>query len=90
MFGTQTVLNIFLINIIADVSSAAIATVSVHKIYLRVIPLTIDATPLNNNKLFNDRTGNNSLNLTFIIKQETFNETRTLTQQDIQTPSHFN
>ena len=29
------------------------------------------------------------MNSTLIIKQETLNETRNLTQQDIQTPSHF-
>ena len=40
--------------------------------------------------MFNDRTGNNSLNSTFVIKQETSVGTTNLTQKDIQTPSHFN
>ena len=72
-----------------SISSAAIATVSVHKDYFRVNPLTIDATPLNNNTLFNDRTSKNSFNSTCIDTQETLNGTRNLTQQNFQTPSHF-
>ena len=47
-------------------------TVSSHKDYVRVTPLTIDAIPLNNSTMFNVRTGNNS-NSTFINKQETLN-----------------
>ena len=39
--------------------------------------------------LFLGRTGNNSLNTTFVNTQENFKGTRNLTQQDIQTPSHF-
>ena len=54
---------------------------------MRVIPLTIDATPLNYNTFLPD-TRNNSLNST-VIHNENLNGTRNLTQQDIQTPSHF-
>ena len=39
--------------------------------------------------LFLGRTGNNSLNITFINTQENLNGTRNLTQHTIQTPSHF-
>ena len=53
-----------------------------------MIPLTIDATPLNYNSFLPDRRENNSLNST-IVQQENLNGTRNLTQQDIQTPSHF-
>ena len=49
-----------------DISSQAISIISVHKDYVKVYPLTIDATPLNYNALFPDRVGNNSLNSTFI------------------------
>ena len=51
------------------------------------IPLTIDATPLNYNTFLPD-TQNNRLNST-VIRHENLNGTRNLTQQDIQTPSHF-
>ena len=34
-------------NISNDISRAAIATISVHKDFLRVIPITTDTTPLN-------------------------------------------
>ena len=44
-------------------------------------------TPLNYNTLLPD-TQNNNLNST-VIHNENFNGTRNLTQQDIQTPSHF-
>ena len=43
---------------------------------------------MNYNSFFPERTGNNSLNSTF-INQNNLNGTRYLTQQDIQTPSHF-
>ena len=72
-------------NFPADISSQAIYTISFHKDYVKVIPLTIDATPLNYNTFLPD-TQNNSLKST-VIHQE--NGTRNLTQQDIQTPSHF-
>ena len=81
--------HILFVNITTDISSAAVATVSVHKNYLRVTILTTDATPLKHNKLFNDRTGKNSLNSTFINTQETLNRTRNFAQQDVPTPSHM-
>ena len=65
------------------------STLSVHKDYVGVTPLTIDAALSNYNAMFTDRTGNNCLNSTFIITQETLNGTRNLTQQDIQIPSQF-
>ena len=75
------------INIPTDISSQAISTISFHRDYVKVIPLTIDATPLNYNTFLPD-TRNNSLNST-VIHNENLNGTRNLTQQDIQTPSHF-
>ena len=50
--------------------------------------MTIDATPLNCNSFLPERIGNNSLSST-LIQQENLSGTRNLTQQDIQTPSHF-
>ena len=81
--------HIFFINIPNDISGAAINTVSLHKDYLTVTPLTIDATPLNYNTIFKDKTIDYSLNSTIINTQGTLNDTRNLTQQNIQTPSHF-
>ena len=52
-------------------------------------PLSTDTTNLNYNAVLIDKTSNNSLKSTFIKTQETLNATRYLTQQDIQTPSHF-
>ena len=75
------------INIPQDISSQAISTISFHRDYVKVIPLTIDATPLNYNT-FSPDTRNNSLNST-VIHNKNLNGTRNLTQQDIQTPSHF-
>ena len=75
------------LNIPADISSQAISTISFHKDYVKVIPLTIDATPLNYNTFLPD-TRNNSLNST-VIHNENLNGTRNLTQQHIQTTSHF-
>ena len=75
------------LNIPQDISSQAISTISFHRDYVKVIPLTIDTTPLNYNTFLPD-TQNNSLNST-IIHNENLNGTRNLTQQDIQTPSHF-
>ena len=40
------------INIPADISSQAISTTSFHRDYVKVIPLTIDATPLNYNTFY--------------------------------------
>ena len=75
------------LNIPQDISSQAISTISFHRDYARVIPLTIDATPLNYIAFLPD-TRNNSLNST-VIHYENFNGTRNFTQPDIQTPSHF-
>ena len=75
------------INIPQSISSQAISTISYTRDYVRVVPLTIDATPLNYNTFLPD-TRNNSLNST-VIHNENLNGTRNLTQQDIQTPSHF-
>ena len=69
-------------------SSQAISTISIHKDYVKVYPLTIDATPFKYNSFFPDRAGNNSLNSTFIT-QDNLNGTRNQIQQNIQTPSHF-
>ena len=75
------------LNIPIDISSQAISTISIHKDYVKVFPLTIDATPLNYNSFLPD-TQNYSLNST-VIHQENLDGTRYLTQQDFQTPSHF-
>ena len=75
------------INIPQSIASQAISTISYTRDYVRVVPLTIDATPLNYNTFLPD-TRNNSLNST-VIHNENLNGTRNLTQQDIQTPSHF-
>ena len=75
------------LNIPQDISSQAISTISFHRDYVKVIPLTIDATPINYNT-FLPETRNNSLN-SIVIHNENLNGTRNLTQQDIQTPSHF-
>ena len=61
---------------------------SIHNDFVRGYPLTVDVTPLNYNSFLPERTGNNSLNSTF-INHDNLNGTRSLTQQDIQTPSHF-
>ena len=65
----------------------SINTISLHPDYVKIIPLTIDATPLNYNTFLPD-TQNNSFNST-VIHHENLNGTRNLTQQDVQTPSHF-
>ena len=75
------------INIPQSISSQAISTISYHRDYVKVMPLTIDATQLNYNTFLPD-TRNNSLNST-VIHNENLNGTINLTQQDIQTPSHF-
>ena len=54
----------------------------------KVISKSIDATPLNYNSFLPDRRQYNSSNST-LVQQENLNGTRNLTQQDIQTPSHF-
>ena len=75
------------INIPQSISSQAIITITYQRDYVKVVPLNIDATPLNYNTFLPD-TRNNSLNSTFIHNENLFG-TRNLTQQDIQTPSHF-
>ena len=42
------------INIPTDITSQAISTISINKDYVRPYPLTVDATPLNNNSFFTD------------------------------------
>ena len=59
------------LNIPQDISSQAISTISFHRDYVRVIPLTIDATPLNYNTCLPD-TRNNSLKST-VIHNENLN-----------------
>ena len=76
------------INIPTDISSQAISTVSIHKDYVRVYSLLVDATPLNYNSFVHQRSGNDNLNCTF-INNDKLNETKNLTQQDIQPSSHF-
>ena len=76
------------LNIPIDISSQAISKTSIHKDYVKIFSLTIDATLLNYNSFLPDRRQNNSLNST-LVQQENLNGTRNLTQQDIQTPSHF-
>ena len=75
------------INFPNDISSQAIYTISIHPDFIKIIPLTIDATPLNYNTFLPD-TQNNCLNST-VIHNENLNGTRKFTQQDIQTPSQF-
>ena len=75
------------LNFPVDISSQAINTISLHPDYVKIIPLTIDATPLNYNTFLPD-TQINSLNST-VINHENLKGTRNLTQQDIQKPSHF-
>ena len=75
-------------NIPIDISSQAINTISIHKDYCKVIPLTIDATSLSYNSFLPDRIGNNSLNLT-IMQQKNLIENRNPIQSDSQAPSHI-
>ena len=60
------------------------STITIHKDYIKIYPLTTDATPLNYNSFLPDRTRNNT-----DIQQENLNGTRNLTQQDIQALSHL-
>ena len=76
------------INIPTEISSQAISLTSFDKVYIKVYPLTLDATPLYYNSSFPDKTRNNNLNSTF-IQQGNLNGTRNLTQQDVEAPSHF-
>ena len=75
-------------NIPTDVSSQAIHTIFIHKVYVKIYPLTVDATLLNYNSLIPNRIENNSL-ISTLIQQQNLNGTRNLTQQNIQTPSQF-
>ena len=52
------------INIKTGISSVAITTISVNREYVKLTPLTNDATTINYNTIFNDRKGNNSPNST--------------------------
>ena len=52
-------LSLFL-NIPIDISKQAISTITIHKGYIKKIPLTIDATPLNYNSFLLNRQQNNS------------------------------
>ena len=76
------------LNIPTDISNQVISTKFINNDYVRVYPLTVDATPLNYNSFLPERIGNNSLISTF-INNDNLNGTRNLTQQAIQTPSHF-
>ena len=76
-----------ILKIPADISSQAIITISFHKDYVKITPLTIDETPLNYNTFLPD-TRNDSLNST-IIHNEKLHGFRNFTHQDIQKPSHF-
>ena len=78
----------YFINVPTDISNQATSKISIHKDYSRVYLLTVDATPLDFNSIFPERTGNKSLNSTF-INHDNLNGTRNLTQQDIKTPLHF-
>ena len=61
------------INIPQSISSQAISTISYHRYYVKVVPITIDATPINYNT-FSPDTRNNSLNWT-VIHNENLNGT---------------
>ena len=77
------------IKISTDTSSQAISTISENKDYIKVYPLTTDATPLNYNSFLPDSTGNNSLNST-VMQQENLNGTKNLTQHhQLQTSLYF-
>ena len=47
--------HLLFLNIPIDISSQAINTTSIHKAYVKVFPLTIDATPLNYNSFLPNR-----------------------------------
>ena len=85
MFGTLNGLMHYSLTYQQIFQVKAIGTISINKDYFKVYPLTTD---FNYNSFLPDRTGNNSLNST-VIQQENLNGTWILTQQDIQTSSHF-
>ena len=70
-----------------DISSQAISTISIHKDFVRVNPLIIDATRLNYNSVFLKEQEKNSLNFSFKT-QANLNETRKLTYK-IYKPHHI-
>ena len=55
-----------ILNIPIDILSQAVSTIAIHKDYVKVIPLTTDATPLNYNSFLPDRRQNISLNSTLV------------------------
>ena len=69
------------INIPTDISTQAISTISINKDYVRVYPLTVDATPLNYNSFFHERKGINSLISTFVYNDK-IKGIRNLTQKN--------
>ena len=68
------------INIPTNISTQAISTISINKVYVRVYPLTVDATPINYISFFHERKGNNSLTSTFIYN-DNIKGTRNFTQK---------
>ena len=75
------------INFPTSILSQTIDTISIHRDYIKIIPLTIDATPLNYNSFLPD-TQDNTFNST-VLQNENPSGTQNPTQQDIQIPSHF-
>ena len=55
-----------ILNIPIDILSQAVSTIAIHKDYVKVIPLTTDAIPLNYNSFLPDRRQNISLNSTLV------------------------
>ena len=56
------------LNFPADISSQAINTISFHKDYVKVTPLTIDTTPLNYNTFLPDTRNNSLISKVYIMK----------------------
>ena len=57
------------INIPTAISSQATTTIAIKRDYVRITPLTIDATPINNNSIFTDREENISSKSLFINQE---------------------
>ena len=72
LYGTMNSLIILFYKTPNDISSAAIATILVHRNFLRET-LTTETTPLNYKTKFIERISNNSLKSTFINTNETLN-----------------
>ena len=72
-----------------DISSAIIATISVHQDLFKSNSTNNRSILLKYNTMFNDRLFENSLNSPFINSPEKSNETTKLTKQDIQTSLRF-